>query len=253
MILIPAIDLRDGNVVRLQQGDYARETRYAESALEQARLYRDAGAKLIHIVDLDSALDGGDGNLELIGEVCRELDIPVQTGGGVRDKADVQARLDAGAARVVIGSVCVKQPDLVCDWISGFGAGRIVAGLDVKRDARQRWIPQASGWTEAGKLDLFELLDRLVAAGLIHLLCTDIERDGMLTGAGVPLYELLQARYQNLRTQASGGIGSEADIEAVAATGVDGCIVGRALLEGRVSMSAIGRFQGGQKMREAQD
>jgi len=243
MILIPAIDLRHGRVVRLQQGDYARETRYAETALDQARLYQEAGASVIHIVDLDAALDGGDGNLALIGRICTTLDIPVQTGGGVRAKPDVQARLDAGAARVVIGSVCVKQPGLVCDWIAEFGAERIVAGLDVKRDAQARWIPQASGWTEAGDRDLFALLDQLIAAGLQHLSCTDIERDGMLTGAGVPLYETLQARYPVLNTQASGGIGSEADIQAVAATGVHGCIVGRALLEGRVPMDAIGRFQ----------
>src|SRR6056297_2132611 len=249
MILIPAIDLRDGNVVRLQQGDYARETRYAESALDQARLYQNAGARVIHIVDLDSALAGGDGNLELIGEVCTSLDIPVQTGGGVRGKRDVQARLKAGAARVVIGSVCVKQPEQVCQWLSEFGADRIVAGLDVKRDADGRWIPQASGWTEAGELDLFALLDLLVDAGLQHLLCTDIERDGMLTGAGLPLYESLQARYPALKTQASGGIGSAEDIEAVAATGVHGCIVGRALLEGRVPMDAIGRFRGEEKNR----
>lgn len=252
MILIPAIDLRHGGVVRLQQGDYARETRYAETALDLARLYERAGAGLIHIVDLDSALDGGDGNLALIDELCGALNIAVQTGGGVRDRRDVQARLDAGAARVVIGSVCVKQPDMVCDWISEFGAERIVAGLDVKCDDQGRWIPQASGWTEAGEFDLFALLDRLVEAGLVHLLCTDIERDGMLSGAGVPLYESLQARYPDLRIQASGGIGSEDDIEAVAATGVHGCIVGRALLEGNVPMDAIGRFQHGQRREEAQ-
>lgn len=252
MILIPAIDLRHGRVVRLQQGDYARETRYVETAQALARLYQDAGAALIHIVDLDSALDGGDGNLALIGEVCSALDIPVQTGGGVRGKVDVHARLDAGATRVVIGSVCVKQPDVVSDWIAEFGAGRIVAGLDVKRDEQGRWVPQASGWTEAGELDLFALLDRLVKAGLQHLLCTDIERDGMLTGAGVPLYESLQQRYPALKTQASGGIGSEDDIQAVAATGVHGCIVGRALLEGRVSLDAIGRFQTEENNEESQ-
>ena len=243
MILIPAIDLRHGRVVRLQQGDYARETRYAESALAQARLYEEAGAGLIHVVDLDSALDGGDGNLELIGELCRELNIPVQTGGGVRSAADVQARLAAGAARVVVGSVCVRDPQTVCEWIESFGAESIVAGLDVKRDAGGRWMPQAAGWTESGEQDLFELLEHLTGAGLEHLLCTDIERDGMLTGAGVELYEELLECYPTLSIQASGGIGSTTDIEAVQVTGVSGCIVGRALLEGRVAMEAIGRFQ----------
>lgn len=245
MILIPAIDLRHGRVVRLQQGDYARETRYAESALDQARLYEEAGAGLIHVVDLDSALDGGDGNLALIGEICSALDIPVQTGGGVRAKADVKARLDAGAARVVIGSVCVRDPQTVCDWIESFGAERIVAGLDVKRDASGRWMPHAAGWTESGEQDLFELLEHLTGAGLEHLLCTDIERDGMLTGAGIELYDELREHFPTLKIQASGGIGSEADTEAVAVIGVHGCIVGRALLEGRVPMDAIGRYQQG--------
>lgn len=242
MILIPAIDLRDGHVVRLQQGDYARETRYTETAPELARLYQDAGAGLVHIVDLDAALDGGDGNLALIGEICSALTIPVQTGGGVRGRSDVQARLDAGAGRVVIGSVCVRDPQTVCDWIDSFGAERIVAGLDVKRDAGGRWMPQAAGWTESGEQDLLELLEHLTGAGLEHLLCTDIERDGMLTGAGVELYEELLEHFPTLKIQASGGIGSEADIETVAATAVHGCIVGRALLEGRVPMTAIGRF-----------
>ncbi|MDT8438970.1 MAG: 1-(5-phosphoribosyl)-5-[(5-phosphoribosylamino)methylideneamino]imidazole-4-carboxamide isomerase [Wenzhouxiangellaceae bacterium] len=244
MQLIPAIDLRHGRVVRLQQGDYARETRYDETALERARAYADAGAKLLHLVDLDAALDGGDGNLALIAEICDALPIPVQTGGGVRDASDVQKRLDAGAARVVVGSVCVRDPDRVCDWIKTFGAGHLVAGLDVKREG-EHWIPQAAGWTEAGELDLFALLDRLTAAGLEHLLCTDIARDGMLTGAGVELYEQLRARHPALRIQASGGIGTEDDLEAVAATGVDGCIVGRALLEGKVALEAIARFDGG--------
>lgn len=244
MQLIPAIDLRHGRVVRLQQGDYARETRYEMSALEQARAYQQAGAKLLHVVDLDAALDGGDGNLERIGEIADALDIPVQTGGGVRAEDDVQRRLDAGASRVVIGSVCVRDPEQVCEWIESLGAERIVAGLDVKRDAGGRWMPQAAGWTESGEQDLFELLEHLTGAGLEHLLCTDIERDGMLTGAGVALYDELREHFPTLRIQASGGIGSETDIEAVATTGVHGCIVGRALLEGRVPMDAIGRFQG---------
>lgn len=241
MIVIPAIDLRAGHVVRLQQGDYARETRYDADAIERARSYEAAGAALLHFVDLDSARDGGDGNLEKIGEVCRALRIPVQTGGGVRDRDDVSARRTAGAERIVIGSACVRQPELVCEWIREFGPAHIVAGLDVKRDDEERWIPQASGWTEAGSEDLFTLLERLTAAGLKHLLCTDIARDGMLTGAGVPLYQALRQQFPELHIQASGGIGSVADLEAVGRTGVAGCIVGRALLEGGVPLDAIGR------------
>lgn len=240
MFLIPALDLRDGRVVRLEQGDYARETRYALSEVQQALAYQDAGAGLLHVVDLDAARDGGDGNLASIAAICNALAIPVQTGGGVREIDDVQRRLDAGAARVVIGSVCVRKPATVGEWIGHFGADRIVAGLDV-RPVEGRWIPQAAGWTEAGAMDLFALLDRLCTAGLRHVLCTDITRDGMLSGASVALYRELVERYPALAIQASGGIGDESDLEAVAATGVAGCIVGKALLEGRVPLAAIGR------------
>lgn len=244
MILIPALDLRAGRVVRLQQGDYQRETRYDLSPLEQARAYRNAGAELLHLVDLDAARDGGDGNLDTIALIAEALDLPVQTGGGVRGIDDVRRRLDAGAARVVIGSVCVRTPETVCAWLADFGPERIVAGLDVRRDPDGRWIPQAAGWTEAGDADMFTLLDRLIEAGLEHLLCTDIARDGMLSGASNALYAELAARYPALTIQASGGIGSEADLEAVAATGVAGCIVGRALLEGGVPLAAIARRYG---------
>ncbi len=244
MIMIPAIDLRQGRVVRLRQGDYGRETGYGETALERVRAYQDAGARLLHVVDLDSARNGGDGNLSLIGEICAALTIPVQTGGGVRARSDVQARLDAGASRVVVGSVCVRDPETVCDWIAELGAEHVVAGLDVRRDPDGHWIPRASGWTEAGERDLFSLLDELTGAGLRHLLCTDIERDGMLIGAGVDLYRELRACYPTLVIQASGGIGSEYDLDAVASSGVNGCIVGRALLEGRVPMAAIGKTFG---------
>jgi len=244
MFLIPALDLRAGRVVRLQQGDYARETRYDDDALERALLYQRAGAGLLHLVDLDAARDGGDGNLRAIAAICAELPVPVQTGGGVRGIDDVRRRLDAGAARIVIGSVCVRTPDTVCDWLAEFGPERIVAGLDVRRAPDGRWVPQAAGWTEAGAHDLFTLLDRLGEVGLKHLLCTDIDRDGMLGGASVALYRELQQRYPALAIQASGGIGTEADLETVVESGVSGCIVGRALLEGRGPLSSIGRVFG---------
>jgi len=242
MQLIPAIDLRGGRVVRLQQGDYERETRYDDDALVVARRYADAGATLIHIVDLDSARDGGEANLDIIGRLCRELDVAIQTGGGVRSRADFQRRIDAGAERVVIGSLCVRQPDTICEWLGESGGSRIVAGLDVSQSVDGVWMPQAAGWTEAGEFDLFTLLKRLTDAGLNHLLCTDIERDGMFAGPSMALYQSVCARFSGLEVQASGGIGSGEDLNAVAQTGVAGCIVGRALLEGRVSLEEIEKW-----------
>jgi phosphoribosylformimino-5-aminoimidazole carboxamide ribotide isomerase len=240
MIVIPALDLRDGGIVRLQQGDYDRETRYALSPVEQARAYQDAGGRILHLVDLDAARAGGDGNLAVITAIAEALRIPVQAGGGVRNEDDLRRRLDAGIDRVVLGSLCVRQPETVIEWIGRYGPDRIVAGLDVRPTDDGRWIPQAAGWTEAGEDDLDTLLERLIDAGLRHLLCTDITRDGMLEGPSTALYRDLAARYPGLSIQASGGVGGVDHLTATAATGVAGCIVGRALLEGRVPLEVLG-------------
>ena len=233
MQLIPAIDLRGGRVVRLQQGDYERETRYDDDPLALARRYADAGATLIHVVDLDSARAGGETNLATIERLCTE---------GVRSREDLHRRIDAGAARVVIGSLCVREPAAVAEWIGGPEGKRIVAGLDVSQGMDGGWFPRAAGWTESGDADLFTLLDRLIDAGLRHLLCTDIERDGMFAGPSLGLYESICERFSALAVQASGGIGSSEDLVKVAQTGVAGCIVGRALLEDRVALSEIDKW-----------
>lgn len=242
MQLIPAIDLRGGRVVRLQQGDYERETRYDDDPLALAKRYAEAGAKLIHVVDLDSARAGGAANLDTIERLCAGVEAGIQTGGGVRSRADLQRRIDAGAARVVVGSLCVREPATVAEWLGGAEGDRIVAGLDVSEGLEGGWFPRAAGWTESGTTDLFTLLERLIDAGLEHLLCTDIERDGMFAGPSLALYESICTRFSSLAVQASGGIGSGRDLAAVAGTGVDGCIVGRALLEGRVELAEIHRW-----------
>jgi len=242
MQLIPAIDLRGGRVVRLEQGDYDRETRYSDDPVELALRYQKAGARILHLVDLDGARSGNEENLATIGQICSALDIPVQTGGGVRCLEDIELRIDKGAARVVIGSLCVQNPTAVCAWIEALGGEAIVAGLDVARGLDGQWIPRAAGWTQSGDFDLFTLLDRLADAGLEHLLCTDIERDGMFSGPAIGLYESITQRYSKLKVQASGGVARSADLQRVAATGVSGCIVGRALLEGRIEMDEIDRW-----------
>jgi phosphoribosylformimino-5-aminoimidazole carboxamide ribotide isomerase len=242
MIVIPAIDLRGGRVVRLEQGDYGREQRYTIEPLALAERYATAGAQLIHVVDLDSARSGGEANLEVIEQICRSIDVPVQTGGGVRSRDDLQRRLEAGAARVVIGSLCVTETDTVGQWLDELGPEFIVAGLDVTRGMDGGWMPRIAGWTREGRDDLFTLLDRLMNHGLQHLLCTDIERDGMFSGPSLGLYREICDRQPKLKVQASGGIGSAADIKSVSTTRVSGCIVGRALLENRVSVTEIGRW-----------
>lgn len=242
MIIIPAIDLRGGRVVRLEQGDYDRETRYDNDPVALAERYQEAGATWLHLVDLDSARSGGDANLEIIGRICRSLDIPVQTGGGVRSLEDVELRLEVGASRVVIGSLCVREPDRMVNWLETLNSDHLVAGLDVVGGLDGTWVPRAAGWTEAADFDLFTLLGRFVDAGLVHLLCTDIERDGMFSGPAIGLYQAITTQFAALRVQASGGIGSPNDLESASRTGVAACIVGRALLEGRVNLKEIERW-----------
>ncbi len=242
MIVIPAIDLRGGRVVRLEQGDYGREHRYTIDPLALAERYATAGARLIHVVDLDSARSGGEANLEVIEQICSEIDVPVQTGGGVRSREDLDRRLEAGAKRVVIGSLCVTETDTVGQWLDELGPDSIVAGLDVTRGMDGGWMPRIAGWTREGRDDLFTLLDRLMKHGLQHLLCTDIERDGMFSGPSLGLYREICDRQPKLKVQASGGIGSGADIKSVSTTRVSGCIIGRALLENRVSVTEIARW-----------
>ncbi len=242
MIVIPAIDLRGGRVVRLEQGDYSRETAYARDPVELALGFQNAGASLLHIVDLDGARSGEQANLAVIREICRQVTIPVQTGGGVRSETDLQKRLDAGVSRVVVGSLCVEDTDQVCRWLNGTYRERIVAGLDVVKGTDGGWLPRTSGWTRQGRQDLFSLSHRLIQAGLQHLLCTDIERDGMFTGPNLGLYRELVEIHPGLRVQASGGIRSRGDLVRVSATGAAGVIVGRALLEGRIELDEIDRW-----------
>jgi len=245
MMIIPAIDLIGGEVVRLAQGDYNRQTRYGNDALERALSYEKAGAKMLHLVDLDSAKGGGEANLSIIQAICEALTIPVQAGGGVRTAQDIEKRLSVGVSRVVVGSVCIQAPLTFVEWLGSFGPDALVAGLDVKattENGQTRWVPQASGWMEPGTMDLKMLLNLLEPSGLKHILCTDISKDGLLMGSSTNLYHWLSTHHPRFDIQASGGIGSSQDLEKTKATGVAACIVGRALLEGRVPMTDIARF-----------
>ena len=228
----PAIDVRDGRVVRLRQGDYARETRYPDSPLELARRYAGQGARWLHLFDLDAARNGGYGLATLLASIKAETGLRVQTGGGVRNQADVEAILEAGADRVVIGSIAIREPALAGAWLRSFDPERLVFALDTRRDDSGRWMLPSHGWTAASDVALDALLARHLDHGLRHLLCTDISRDGMLDGLNVPLYEWLAGISLDLRVQASGGVRGVADVALARTAGCSGVIVGKALLEG---------------------
>ncbi|ATE72492.1 1-(5-phosphoribosyl)-5-[(5-phosphoribosylamino)methylideneamino]imidazole-4-carboxamide isomerase [Lysobacter capsici] len=235
--LYPAIDVRDGRVVRLHQGDYTQETRYETEPLALATRYAEAGAKWLHLIDLDAARYGGYTLAPLLRAITTSSWMRVQTGGGVRSEADVEAILDAGADRVVVGSLAVKDPDLVIGWLKRFGSERITIALDVRQTADGAWELPVAGWTEDSGVRLETLLERYAQAGLRHLLCTDVSRDGTMTGPNLDLYRHIHSIAPDVQLQASGGIRDIADIVAADGVGCSGAVLGKALIEGRFQLT----------------
>ena len=235
----PAIDVREGRVVRLRQGDYADETRYGDDPLAFAVRYAQAGAKWLHLVDLDAAKAGGYTLLPLLRAIAEDGRLQVQTGGGVRSAADVQRILDGGAARIVVGSLAVKEPQQVAGWLKRFGADRIVVALDTRCDADGVWRLPVHGWTQGSGIELDALLAHYARAGARHLLCTDIARDGMLNGPNIELYRRIAKLWPAFAVQASGGVREAADVEAAREAGCAGIVLGRALLEGRFALPDV--------------
>lgn len=233
----PAIDVREGRVVRLAQGDYARETRYGDAPLALARQYAARGATWLHLVDLDAAREGGYTLLPLLRAIVADTGLRVQTGGGVRSREDLRRLLDAGAARVVVGSLAVRAPATVMDWIAEFGAERITVALDARRDAAGAWRAPVHGWTEDGQARFDDAVSGYASGGLRHLLSTDIDRDGMLSGPNLGLYARVRERAPALRLQASGGVRDARDVAAAREAGCAGIVLGRALLEGRLTLA----------------
>jgi phosphoribosylformimino-5-aminoimidazole carboxamide ribotide isomerase len=237
----PAIDVRDGAVVRLRQGDYAQQTLYADDPFELAQAYANAGAQWLHLVDLDAARSGGYTLTPLLRRIKSETTLRVQTGGGVRHAEDVVALLDAGADRVVIGSLAVRSPETVQKWIARFGGERLVIALDTRADAQGHWHLPVHGWTELPQTGTGDELESLLAfyarLGLRHLLCTDIARDGMLSGTNIALYRRLHEIAPDVALQASGGVRDARDLRAARDAGCAGAVLGRALLEGRIELA----------------
>jgi phosphoribosylformimino-5-aminoimidazole carboxamide ribotide isomerase len=237
MDIVPAIDLRGGRVVRLAQGDYARQTTYDRDAADLAWEYAAAGARWLHVVDLDGARSGTSTNLGRIRSIAA-TPLRVQAGGGVRGKDDIHRLFDAGVARVVVGSTAVSAPDKVEKWISDYGCERICIALDTRRD-HDAWKLAVHGWTEAAAVTLDELAPRFAGAGARHLLCTDIARDGMLSGPNLDLYQHLGNLAPTLQIQASGGVRNADDVGALRRMNLGAAILGRSLLEGRLTLAEV--------------
>ena len=236
-MIIPAIDLIEGKVVRLYQGDYAQTTEYKLDPIDVVKDYASQGAKILHIVDLTGAKDPAKRQIPLIKAMAATGLMTFQSGGGVRTKQDVQDLLSAGVERVVIGSLAVSEQALVAQWFEEFGAKHIVLALDINIDKEGNKFVATHGWQQDSGVSIENLIAHYSKVGLTHVLCTDISRDGTLQGANNNLYLELVAQYPEIQWQASGGIGSLADINALKPSKVQGVILGRALLEGKFTLT----------------
>ncbi len=233
MTLLPAIDLKAGRCVRLLQGRKEDETVYSDDPAAVARRWQEEGATYLHLVDLDGAFEGASGNLAAITRILEAVDIPIELGGGIRSMGDVSRLLSLGLDRVILGTVAIRDPDVVRSAVERFGPDRVVVGID----AREGRVA-VKGWVETTEVQAVDLALQMKALGIRRVVYTDISTDGMLVGPNIEATQVLAVE-TGLRVIASGGISSLDDLRRVAALapfGVEGVIVGKALYEGRVGL-----------------
>lgn len=245
-MIIPALDIIDGKVVRLHQGNYGEQRHYGDDPIARLQDYQRQGALQLHLVDLTGAKNPEGRQIKLLNQLIKSVSIPVQIGGGIRSEKDVGCLLEAGANRVIIGSTAVKTPKTVQQWFNTFGNEALVLALDIRIDAQGNKNVAINGWQDESNQTLEQIIELYQPYGLKHILCTDISRDGTLAGSNTNLYKELTTKYPDIAFQSSGGIGSLDDIRALRPTGVKGVIVGRALLENKFNVTeAISCWQNG--------
>ncbi|MBF2502379.1 1-(5-phosphoribosyl)-5-[(5-phosphoribosylamino)methylideneamino]imidazole-4-carboxamide isomerase [Listeria marthii] len=232
MQIFPAIDLKNGQCVRLFQGDFSKTTVVNEDPIAQAKAFATDGATYLHIVDLDGALEGRPVNLEIIQKMQTAAKIPVQVGGGIRSMAQVNYYLESGIDRVIIGSAALTDPDFLRAAVQKYGS-KIAAGIDAKNS-----FVATSGWLDVSQVSYLDLAKRMEEMHVETIIYTDISRDGTLTGPNLEQMAALQ-KHVSINLIASGGVSSRADLESLAELGLYGAIAGKALYNGNISMSDV--------------
>jgi phosphoribosylformimino-5-aminoimidazole carboxamide ribotide isomerase len=237
MHIIPAIDLIDGQCVRLTQGDYSQKKMYHHNPLEMAKRFEDAGIKRLHLVDLDGAKAKRIINGEVLRQIAKGTTLQVDFGGGVQSDEDIALAFSLGAYQVTGGSIAVKNPTLFDAWITRFGGEKIILGAD----AKDRKIA-VSGWQETSGEEVVAFIKKYMQRGLSHVICTDVAKDGLLQGPSMDLYRDILSEIPGIKLIASGGVSTIGDLEKLRAIGVYGAIVGKAYYEGKITLEEIRDF-----------
>ena len=232
--LIPAIDIINGQCVRLTKGDYDQKTVYRDSPAEVAKEFEQIGFKRLHVVDLDGAKSKHIVNSQVLQHITSETQLLVDFGGGIKTNQDIEMAFESGATMVTIGSIAVTQPDLFMGWLEKYGAERLILGADVRNGKIS-----INGWKEDSTEDLLPFLRKYVDAGVKNVLCTEISKDGTLAGPAIELYQSVMEAYPQLHLIASGGVSSIDDIKALDAAGIPAVVFGKAIYEGRIDLKLL--------------
>lgn len=238
MTIVPAIDLIDGKCVRLSKGDYSQCRTYSDSPVDMARRFQDAGLKRLHLVDLDGARSHHIVNLRTLEQIAAHTTLTIDFGGGVKSDADISSAFSAGADMVTVGSLAVTDQELMSEWIGKYGPERLILGAD----ARDGYI-SVNGWKEDSRLSLNAFINMYRQQGISHILCTDINRDGMLQGPSVGLYKDLLSKFPGIELIASGGVSCDEDLIDLSRAGLFEAIVGKAYYEGRISLDRLSELE----------
>jgi len=234
MIIIPAIDIINGKCVRLIKGDYAQQTIYNKDPVEVAKQFAGAGFKRLHIVDLDGAKAGKICNMAVLEKIAAAANMVIDFGGGIKQVSDVQSVFNAGASIVTMGSLAVKHPEIVEEWLTEFGADHFLIGADVLHENIQ-----INGWLEDGGIHIFDFVDKMKGIGASQIFCTDISKDGMMQGPSIDLYKKILCKHPGINLIASGGVSNMEDVKKLDQAGCAGVIIGKAIYENRVTLDEL--------------
>ena len=239
MRIIPAIDIINGECVRLSKGDYNKKTVYSKNVLDVAKNFEDNGIQFLHLVDLDGAKQNRIINYKILEKISSQTNLIIDFGGGLKSEEDIKIAFESGAKQVTLGSVAIKNPELFLKSLEKYGSEKIILGADARKEKIA-----VSGWLEESKMNIYDFIKEKTEDGIQYVISTDIDKDGMLEGPSFDLYEKIIGENPNIKLIASGGITSASDLEKVKSIGCEGAIIGKALYENRIKFNDLKPFLG---------